>query len=81
MSGEITLRGDVLPIGGLKEKVLAARAAGVETVVLPRLNRRDIAEVPKELKKGLKFHFVEHMNDVLKLALLPAKPRRASSRH
>ncbi len=76
MSGEITLRGDVLPIGGLKEKVLAAKAAGVKTLVLPRLNQRDLAEVPKELKTGIKFHFVEHMRDVLDLALLPAKPKR-----
>lgn len=76
MSGEITLRGDVLPIGGLKEKVLAAKAAGVKTLVLPKLNKRDLAEVPKELKSGIKFHFVEHMRDVLKLALLPARPQR-----
>jgi ATP-dependent Lon protease len=76
MSGEITLRGDVLPIGGLKEKVLAAKAAGVKTLVLPRLNQRDLAEVPKELKTGIKFNFVEHMRDVLDLALLPAKPKR-----
>ena len=75
MSGEITLRGDVLPIGGLKEKVLAAKAAGVRTLVLPKLNKRDLVEVPKELKTGIKFYFVEHMREVLDLALLPAKPK------
>jgi ATP-dependent Lon protease len=70
MTGEITLRGDVLPIGGLKEKVLAARLAGVHTVIVPRLNRRDLAEVPEAIKKDLAFHFVEHMDEVVSLALL-----------
>ena len=56
-------------------KVLAAQAAGVKTLVLPKLNNRDLAEVPKELKTGIKFHFVEHMREVLDLALLPAKPK------
>jgi len=69
MTGEITLRGDVLPIGGLKEKILAARAAGIRRVVLPRLNRRDLEEIPEDLRKGLQFHLVEHMDDVLGLAL------------
>jgi ATP-dependent Lon protease len=71
MSGEITLRGDVLPIGGIREKVMAARLAGVETVLLPRLNERDLAEVPAQVKKGLQFQFAEHMDEVLDLALLP----------
>jgi len=70
MTGEITLRGDVLPIGGLKEKVLAARLAGVHTVIVPRLNRRDLIEVPESIRKDLTFHFVDHMDEVLKLALL-----------
>jgi ATP-dependent Lon protease len=72
MTGEITLRGDVLPIGGVKEKVLAAKLAGVETVLLPKLNRRDLVEVPETVKKGLTFHFVEHMGEVVGLALLPS---------
>ena len=76
MSGEITLRGDVLPIGGLKEKVLAAKAAGVKTIVLPKLNERDLAEIPDELKGGIDFHFVDHMRDALDLALLKAGTRR-----
>jgi len=71
MTGEITLRGTVLPIGGLKEKVLAARLAGIDTVVLPKLNQRDLEEVPTPVKKGLTFHFAEHMEDVLRWALLP----------
>ncbi|MCB1057118.1 MAG: endopeptidase La, partial [Acidobacteria bacterium] len=69
MTGEITLRGDVLPIGGLKEKVLAARSAGVETVVLPKLNQRDLLEIPSPLKRNLTFHLVEHMDEVVRLAL------------
>ncbi len=71
MTGEITLRGDVMPIGGLKEKILAARSAGIRAVVLPKLNRRDLAEVPAALTKGLTFHLVEHMDEVLRFALVP----------
>jgi len=83
MTGEITLRGDVLPIGGLKEKVLAAQAAGVHTIIVPRLNRRDLAEVPEAIRKELTFHFVDNMDEVLRLALLAkdaeAKPAEAKS--
>jgi ATP-dependent Lon protease len=81
MSGEITLRGDVLPIGGLKEKVLAAKSAGVKRILLPKLNERDLVEVPKEISKGLTFKFVEHMDEVLDEALLKSKPgpRRSSN--
>jgi ATP-dependent Lon protease len=75
MTGEITLRGTVLPIGGLKEKVLAARLAGISTVVLPKLNERDLEEVPPQVKKGLTFHFAEHMEEVLHWALLPEPVR------
>ena len=70
MTGEITLRGDVLPIGGLKEKVLAAKMAGIHTVIVPRLNRRDLADIPKTITDGLTFHFVDHMDEVLKIALI-----------
>ena len=76
MTGEITLRGDVLPIGGLKEKLLAARAAAVRTVVLPRLNRRDLAEIPPEASKDVELVYVETMDEVIARALLPA-PRAA----
>jgi ATP-dependent Lon protease len=81
MTGEITLRGDVLPIGGLKEKVLAAKSAGVKQLLLPKLNERDLAEVPEELSKGLSFKFVEYMDEVLEEALLPlAKRGKRSSK-
>ncbi|HEX3557537.1 MAG TPA: endopeptidase La [Thermoanaerobaculia bacterium] len=74
MTGEITLRGDVLPIGGLKEKALAAKLAGVHTVIVPKLNRRDLTEIPATITEGLTFHFVDHMDDVLKLALIEGEP-------
>ena len=69
MTGEITLRGLVLPIGGLKEKILAAKQAGIKTVILPARNKKDLPEVPKEAKKGLKFAFVKNTTEVLKIAL------------
>jgi ATP-dependent Lon protease len=70
MTGEVTLRGDVLPIGGVKEKVLAARAAKISTVILPKLNERDLVDVPEPIKRDMQFYFVEHVEDVLKIALL-----------
>ena len=76
MTGEITLRGDVLPIGGLKEKSLAAKLAGIGTVIVPKLNRRDLAEIPDTITDGLTFHFVDHMDEVLKLALLDPDERQ-----
>jgi len=69
MTGEITLRGLVLPIGGLKEKVLAAKQAGITTVILPARNKKDVPEIPKEAKRGLTFTFVKNTNDVLKATL------------
>ncbi|MHC4423057.1 MAG: endopeptidase La [Planctomycetota bacterium] len=69
MTGEITLRGLVLPVGGLKEKILAAKQAGIKTVILPARNKKDIPEVPAEAKKGLQFRFVKNTNETLKLAL------------
>lgn len=69
MTGEITLRGLVLPIGGLKEKILAAKQAGIKTVILPARNKKDLPEVPKEAKKGLKFAFVRNTSEALKIAL------------
>lgn len=68
MTGEITLRGRVLPIGGLKEKVLAAKSAGIRTVIVPEKNRRDIGEISAEIKKGLQFVYAEQMKDVLEVA-------------
>jgi ATP-dependent Lon protease len=69
MTGEITLRGNVLPIGGLSEKVVAARRVGVTTVVLPKASEKDLLELPPEVRKGLKFVPVETMDEVLELAL------------
>ena len=69
MTGEITLRGKVLPIGGLKEKVLAAHRAGVTTIILPKDNEKDLADIPKEVFNVLKLHLVESMDEVLKIAL------------
>jgi len=70
MTGEITLRGKVLPVGGIKEKILAAHRAGVKKILLPVENRRDLEEIPANVKRDLKFIFVEHMDQVLKEALV-----------
>jgi ATP-dependent Lon protease len=69
MTGEITLRGKVLPIGGVKEKVLAAYRAGIADVVLPRKNEKDLVEVPKEAREALRFHLVTRVDEVFRLAL------------
>jgi len=69
MTGEITLRGLVLPIGGLKEKSLAAMRAGISTVIIPQLNEKDLVDVPEEAKQKLKFIPVENVDEVLSAAL------------
>jgi ATP-dependent Lon protease len=74
MTGEITLRGRVLPIGGLKEKVLGAHRAGIKTIIIPKGNEADIEDVPEEVRKTLEFHPVETLNEVLQIALVPAEP-------
>jgi len=74
MTGEITLRGLVLPVGGIKEKVLAAKRAGIQTVVLPERNRKDLVDVPPDAKKELAFEFVKTIRDVLNVALDGASP-------
>ena len=71
MTGEITLRGRILPIGGVREKLLAARRAGVKTVLLPRRNDKDLADIPKRTLRGLNIMLVDRMDDVLAQALLP----------
>src|SRR5918912_802558 len=78
MTGEITLRGNVLPIGGVKEKVLAARRARVTKVILPHLNRRDMEEIPKELFGEMQFVFVENVREVFREALKEKSPPAAS---
>jgi ATP-dependent Lon protease len=70
MTGEITLRGRVLPIGGLKEKLLAAHRGNIKTVIIPKDNERDLAEVPQNVQKALKIIFVEHIDEVLKIAFI-----------
>lgn len=70
MTGEITLRGRVLPIGGLKEKLLAAKTAGIRTVLVPEKNRPDVEEIPDEIKAGMEILFVERMEDVAAHALV-----------
>jgi ATP-dependent Lon protease len=69
MTGEITLRGEVLPVGGIKEKILAAKRAGIKEIILCEKNRKDIDDINQEYLKGLTFHFVTQMKEVLDLAL------------
>lgn len=82
MTGEVTLRGQVLPIGGVKEKVLGAHRAGIKTILLPFRNRKDHQELPPNVKEDLRFVFVKHMSEVLaevwgdsseSLALIPSQ--------
>lgn len=80
MTGEITLRGLVLPIGGVKEKVLAAKRAGIATVILPEGNRKDLVEVPTEVRKTLDFRFARTVDDVLKAALDVHLPTRRAKK-
>ena len=70
MTGEITLRGRVLPIGGLKEKVLAAHRLGIKTIILPKENKRDMDDIPNNIRKQLEFVLVEHMDEVLNCAMV-----------
>jgi ATP-dependent Lon protease len=74
LSGEITLRGRVLPIGGVREKVLAAYRLKMQSVVLPEVNEKDLMELPPAAKRALDFQFVSHMDQVLEIALRPATP-------
>jgi len=79
MTGEVTLRGRVLEIGGLKEKVLAAHRAGLTTIICPKTNAKDLDEIPKNVRRDLQFIFAEHMDEVLKVALTKALPKEKSS--
>ena len=80
MTGEITLRGRVLAIGGLKEKILAAKRAKLNTVVLPERNKKDLEEIPKHLLKGIELVFVETMDDVIRTALRRKAPGSRKTR-
>jgi ATP-dependent Lon protease len=80
MTGEITLRGRILGIGGLKEKVLAAHRAGLKKVLLPKKNEKDLQEIPRKVRKDLEFIFVERMDEVLPVALMPPPPARRKKR-
>src|SRR5262249_17278161 len=73
MTGEISLRGLVLPVGGIKDKVLAAMRAGLRTVMLPARNRKDLEEVPAEAKEKLEFVWLDHVDDAKRVAVAPAE--------
>ena len=88
MTGEVTLRGNVLPVGGIKEKVLSARHHGIDTVILPRVNRKNLDEIPKAVRRDMKFVFVRDVREVFEEALLDvpvaastprSEPRRRSA--
>lgn len=77
MTGEVTLRGRVLPIGGLKEKTLAAKRMGIKKIIIPMRNKKDLEDIPKYIKKDMEFAFAETMDDVLKVALKKVNSRKA----
>jgi ATP-dependent Lon protease len=77
MTGEVTLRGRVLPIGGLKEKTLAAKRMGIKKIIIPKRNKKDLEDIPKYIKKDMEFAFAETMDDVLKVALKKVDSRKA----
>lgn len=79
MTGEISLRGLVLPVGGIKEKVLAAKRSGVRHILMPALNRKDLQELPSAARDALRFEFLERVEDVLALALEPADEEKEIS--
>jgi ATP-dependent Lon protease len=81
MTGEITLRGQVLAIGGVKEKVLAAHRNGLTTVILPKRNEQDIDDVPDEIRNSMKFIFAESVEDVIDAALEKAKPVKKQAKN
>ena len=80
MTGEITLRGRVLPVGGLREKVLAAYRAGLKTLLMPKKNKKDLVDVPRKVQRGLNFVFVERMDEVVPVALVPSDQTKSRKR-
>ena len=79
MTGEITLRGKVLPVGGIKEKILAAKRARIKEIILSEDNKRDIDEIKDEYLKGLNFHYVTDMSDVINIAITKQKVQNAKT--
>jgi ATP-dependent Lon protease len=77
MTGEITLRGKVLPVGGIREKILAAKRAGIKEIILCEDNRKDVDDIKTDYLKGLQFHYVTEMKEVLQAALLKEKVKHA----
>ena len=77
MSGEITLRGKVLPVGGIKEKILAAKRANIKEIILCADNKKDVDEINQRYLKGVKFHYVKEMKEVIEIALTKQKVARA----
>ena len=82
MTGEITLRGKVLPVGGVKDKVLGAKRAGIHNIILPKRNEKDLPEIDAAARKEMRFHFAETIEEVIDLALQPESPKtlRAASK-
>ena len=78
LTGEISLKGNVLPVGGLKEKILGAARAGIQEIILPKRNEADLEQLPPEIQKKIKFHLVDHIDQVLLLSLQPSKNRKKS---
>ncbi len=81
MTGEVTLRGRALEIGGLKEKVLAAHRAGIKHVIAPENNKKDLEEFPENVLRDLEFHFVKNMDEVLKIALIHPPTPKGVNKH
>ena len=79
MTGEITLRGKVLPVGGIKEKILAAKRAKIKDIILSKSNKRDIDEINDNYLKGLRFHYVTEMSEVIAIAITNVKARNAKT--
>jgi ATP-dependent Lon protease len=79
MTGEITLRGRVLPVGGIKEKVLAAHRAGIKKLIIPKENKKDLEEIPGNVRRKITFVLVENMDEVLREALLPLNNEKEGS--
>jgi ATP-dependent Lon protease len=75
MTGEVTLRGRVLEIGGVKEKVIAAHRAGLRELILPKNNEKDLVKVPEKIKRDIVFHFVDHVDQVVDIALKKSKSK------